>query len=404
MQNKKVIIIGDDIRQATGVANILRPISLYLSKRYDIVQLAAGLEPDKEEDISDTIQKITENDNAYFKIYGADGYGSIDRLNEIIEKETCDCIFLMTDPHRFGWILGEDRASIKSPIFYYHVWDNKPYPKFLKSYYENCETISCISKLTEECVKNVVPNHNSVFYTPHGVDTSMYFPQQAELISKNRKAFLGKDYKFVLFFNGTNITRKEITSTIISFEKFYNKLTKSEKKDVVLLMHTNPDASRGVNLNKILDDLYPELPVLISNEVVSEKVLNNMYNLSHCTINIASNEGFGLCTLESVATKTPVIINKTGGLVDQINKNWTYTVKPSCSILKGTQKTPYIFSDHTNPNDVAKQIMNAYKSKEVRMGDYMKFLESKNFTTDTMCRSISNQVDQTISNWSTSKS
>ena len=98
------------------------------------------------------------------------------------------------------------------------MWDNKRPKSFLKSYYENCETISCISKLTEECVKNVVPNHNSVFYTPHGVDTSMYFPQQAELISKNRKAFLGKDYKFVLFFNGTNITRKEITSTIISFE------------------------------------------------------------------------------------------------------------------------------------------------------------------------------------------
>ena len=73
-----------------------------------------------------------------------------------------------------------------------------------------------------------------------------------------------------MFFNGTNITRKEITSTIISFEKFYNKLTKSEKKDVVLLMHTNPDASRGVNLNKILDDLY-RITLLISNEVVSEK-------------------------------------------------------------------------------------------------------------------------------------
>ena len=99
----------------------------------------------------------------------------------------------------------------------------------------------------------------------------MYFPQQAELISKNRKAFLGKDYKFVLFFNGTNITRKEITSTIISFEKFYNKLTKTEKQDVVLLMHTNPDASRGVNLNKILDDLYPDLPVLISTKLLVKK-------------------------------------------------------------------------------------------------------------------------------------
>ena len=73
VHNKKILIIGDDIRQATGVANILRPVSLFLSRHYDIVQMAAGLEKDKEEDISDTIQKITENDNAYFKIYGTDG-------------------------------------------------------------------------------------------------------------------------------------------------------------------------------------------------------------------------------------------------------------------------------------------------------------------------------------------
>ncbi len=399
MHNKKILIIGDDIRQATGVANILRPVSLFLSRHYDIVQMAAGLEKDKEEDISDTIQKITENDNAYFKIYGTDGYGSIERLSEIIEKESCDCLFLMTDPHRFEWILGSYRSSVQCPIFYYHVWDNKPYPFFLKSFYENCETISCISKLTEECVKNVVPDHKSVYYTPHGVDTTMFFPQQSELIKKNREAFLGRNYKFVLFFNGTNIARKEISNTIISFEKFYRKLKKKEKEDVVLLMHTNPEASRGINLNKILDDLYPELPVLISNEVVSEKVLNNMYNLSHCTINISSNEGFGLCTLESVATKTPIIVNKTGGLIDQINTKWTYAIEPHCKVLKGTQKTPYIYSDYTDPNVVSKKILDVYKANDIQMDEFLEFIDAQNFKTETMCNDIAKQIKKTISDW-----
>ena len=56
--------------------------------------------------------------------------------------------------------------------------------------------------------------------------------------------------------------------------------------------------------------------MLISPNLVSESHLNNIYNLSHCTINVA-NEGFGLSTLESVFTDTPIIINK---MVDYLTK------------------------------------------------------------------------------------
>ena len=47
--------------------------------------------------------------------------------------------------------------------------------------------------------------------------------------------------------------------------------------------------------------------------------------------------------------------------------------------------------------------MDVYKKKEFRMGDYMKFLSPKTLQR-TQCAGISNQVDQTISNWSNSKS
>ena len=42
-----------------------------------------------------------------------------------------------------------------------------------------------------------------------------------------------------------------------------------------------------------------------------------LYNLADVTINIASNEGFGIGTLESMAAETPIIVNVTGGLQDQ---------------------------------------------------------------------------------------
>ena len=75
MQNKKIILIGDDIRQPTGVGNILRSISLKLSNKYDIVQIAAGLQPNEVIDLSDSVSKVTGNDSVYFKMYGTNDYG-----------------------------------------------------------------------------------------------------------------------------------------------------------------------------------------------------------------------------------------------------------------------------------------------------------------------------------------
>ena len=70
MQNKKIVIIGDDIRQPTGVGNILRAISLELSQKYGIVQIAAGLDSNEIIDISESVSKATKNPEAYFKLYG----------------------------------------------------------------------------------------------------------------------------------------------------------------------------------------------------------------------------------------------------------------------------------------------------------------------------------------------
>ena len=64
-----------------------------------------------EEDISETIGKITENDSVYFKIYGTEGYGTFEKLNSVIKKESADCIFLMTDPHKFDWLLNSDDSN-----------------------------------------------------------------------------------------------------------------------------------------------------------------------------------------------------------------------------------------------------------------------------------------------------
>ena len=229
----------------------------------------------------------------------------IQRFRELIKREQL-MPYCMTDPYRWNWLYEMEHEIRKSiPLLYYHVWDNTPYPYFLKDIYNSCDWVGCISKLTHKCVNKVVPEHKNINYIPHGVDLSVFKNLDDRIIQKHKEGFLGKNYKFVLFSNNVNIPRKQLTNVILSFSKFYDKLSSDEREQVVLLMHTDPNHITGSNLIKLVDDCYPHLPVKFSTEKVDDVWLNNIYNLASATINIASNEGFSIATLESLATSTP---------------------------------------------------------------------------------------------------
>ena len=118
-----------------------------------------------------------------------------------------------------------------------------------------------------------------------------------------------------------------------------------------------------------------------------------MYNMVDVTINMASNEGFGLGTAESLKAGTPIIVNVTGGMQDQVGfkikdklvtaedykeiksfhddrkwkdnpdltwGEWAKPVWPSTRALMGSIPTPYIFDDRCRWDDVADRIKEWY--------------------------------------------
>jgi glycosyltransferase involved in cell wall biosynthesis len=115
---------------------------------------------------------------------------------------------------------------------------------------------------------------------------------------------------------------------------------------------------------------------------------------------MASNEGFGISTVESIASGTPIIVNVTGGMQDHcgfINPNtgkyftaedyievktlhrkekwgslqhgeWVKPVWPSNISLQGSVPTPYIFDDRADFRDFGNELYSWYKmSKEDRI-------------------------------------
>lgn len=402
MKNK-ILLIGDDIRRTTGVANILKQIILHLVSDFDFVQLACGnSQPNLSiVDVSESVSKITGHTQASVRLHETNGYSSPEQLRSTMRMESPDAVVIMTDPHRYDWLFEiEHEVRTVCPLLYYHVWDNDPYPKFLKSIYNSCDWVGCISITTKKCIETICPEHTNYTHVPHGINTKTYHQHSDKQITHNRVDFLGQDYKFVLFCNNANTSRKQLANLIEGFSVFYEtSVPECDREGVALLLHTNPDSPTGPDINCLLDDLFPDLPVFLSSETVTESVLNNMYNLAHCTINIASTEGFGLSTLESVAAKTPIIISHTGGLKDQYDKRWAEKIEPTIRLLSGTQKTPYIYSDICSSIDISSAIGKMYSRiscGDIDMSDSDNFLKTNNFTTGQMCKSIGQGIHHTI--------
>ncbi len=88
-----------------------------------------------------------------------------------------------------------------------------------------------------------------------------------------------------------------------------------------------------------------------------------LYNSVDCTINISDAEGFGLSTLESLACGTPILVNKTGGLKEQISdgKNeFGIGIEPSTRTIIGSQTVPYIYQDRVSKEDFIEGLKKIY--------------------------------------------
>jgi len=139
-----------------------------------------------------------------------------------------------------------------------------------------------------------------------------------------------------------------------------------------LLMHTDARDPHGQDLPHIMNKLgITDGQVLLSTTKVDFKQLANIYRMADFTINISDAEGFGLATLESLSSGTPIIVNMTGGLQEQVTdgKNWFgFGIEPCSKTIIGSLQVPYIYEDRISQRDFEKVLTKALKlpSKKYR--------------------------------------
>jgi len=85
---KKLLLLSDDIRTPSGVANMSRNILAGLNDVYDTVQI--GAMPKHQAKQADIFEGT--------KIYPSNGYGNKMLYNKVFEAEKPDYVMIFTDP------------------------------------------------------------------------------------------------------------------------------------------------------------------------------------------------------------------------------------------------------------------------------------------------------------------
>ena len=449
-QRKNILLLTDDIRLQSGVANVGKEIVIHTAHKYNWYNVGGAIqhpELGKIFDISEDVNGIANIEDSSVMVQPYNGYGDPALIRQLIKEQNIDAIFLITDPRYFEWLFQiENEIRKKTPIIYLNIWDDYPAPMYNKAYYESCDLLMGISKQTVNINKLVLGDKietKIIDYVPHGMNSEVFYPikenseDAVKMEEIKKRLFGGKESKFTLFFNSRNIRRKSIPDTMLAWKYFIDQLPQEEADSCYFVLHTDLVSEAGTDLKAVRDYLFGSdyRNIIISSEKVPASTLNAFYNIADAQILLSSAEGWGLALTEAMLTGTPIIGNVTGGMQDQMrfedengdwftpsadvpsnhtgkykkHGKWAFPVFPNNRSLVGSPRTPYIWDDRCRPEDATEQIMKLYNmSHSERKEAGLEGLEwatgdEAGFTSDKMAKKVENNIDKLFATWTPRK-
>jgi len=362
----KVLVLSDHALSTSGVGTQTRHLINGLLEKgcWSFRQFGAALR-------HDNYETIVVNDD--FIIKPIDGFGDENLIRQTLVTERPDLLFIFTDPRFFVWLFKiEDEVHQVCPIAWWHVWDNYPYPRFNDTFYEGTDVINCHSHMTYTMIKEDGMHADKVDFIPHAIPNYLFSKLDDETILENRKTLLGEDRvdHFVGIWVNRNAKRKRPGDVLLTWKMFLEKLEEKEgHRNATLIMHTEPYDNEGPNLFEVSAMLGLEKNVYFSRDRIDFDKMNVLYNISDFCYSLSYAEGFGLSTLESMMTGTPIIAPTTGGLTRQVvdHRDGSHNgvaLPIECKTLVGSQTVPYIYEDYVTNETASEGIYELYKKIE----------------------------------------
>jgi len=410
-QEKKIMVmtISDHPLLPSGVGTQTKYMieALLNSGKFQVISLGGAI---KHPDYTPSKTKEFGDD---WIIYPVDGYGNQEIVRNLVAQYRPDVLWFMTDPRFYEWLWSfDDEIRQAMPMVYYHVWDNFPSPKFNKPYYDSNDYIACISKVTAQIVKEVVPDVSSK-YIPHAVNSEVFkkytTASDASMLSQVRKDN-NLEGKFVCFWNNRNARRKMSGSLLWWWKDFCDEVGHD---NATLILHTDTNDPHGQPLEFLSQELgLTKGQVHFSKDKIKPEQLAVYYNLADCTINISDAEGFGLATLESLSCGTPIMVTKTGGLQEQVTdgeNEFGVGITPTSRAIIGSQQVPYIYEDRINKEVFVSSLKKLYDmtpEERGNLGELGRQHVEKNYNFETFNNNWINymlKVHEESGSWETRK-
>jgi glycosyltransferase involved in cell wall biosynthesis len=341
---KKILVLSDHPFSPSGVGTQTKYFieAMLKTGKYSFICLGGAIKHNDYRPVK------TEQWGDDLIILPVDGYGTQQQIRDIIHAHKFDALWFMTDPRFWTWLWAiEHEIRPNVPMLYFHVWDNYPYPKFNKPYYLSNDMIVTMSKVSSDIVKTVTPEVDEL-YIPLCVDTDIFKP-----LPESEWVHLKPKNKTLFFWNNRNARRKMSGTIVWWFKEFLDRVGHDK---AVLIMHTDPKDPHGQDLEAVAKEcgLTRDNFGLSINKVPPQE-LAKFYNAADCILNISDAEGVGMGTIESMACETPIIVNMTGGLQEQVidedGKMCGIGIEPASKSVIGSQEVPYIYEDRVSKED-----------------------------------------------------
>jgi len=407
MTKKKILVLSDHPLSPSGVGTQTKYMieALLKTGRYSFICLGGAM---KHADYTPTKVEPFGDD---WVIYPVDGYGNPEVIRSVMQKEKPDVLWFMTDPRFYEWLWEiENEVRANMPMVYYHVWDNFPAPHFNGRFYRSTDEVVCISKVTHQILKEVSPEVDSC-YLPHAVNSNYFYKYKDKEAKKQMEQVRNRisveasnnhknENKKIFFWNNRNARRKQSGTIIWWFKEFLDEVGHDK---ATLLMHTDARDQHGQDLPHLINRLgVNDGQILLSTEKVQPEELARLYNVADYTINISDAEGFGLATLESLSCGTPIIVNMTGGLQEQVTNgsDWFgWGIQPASKSVIGSLQVPYIYEDRINQKeftDILKKSLKLSPARYKKMSQAGMNHVKENYNFDTYEKNWVELMDRVV--------
>ena len=404
VKKKKILLLSDDLRMHSGIATQSKEFVIGTMHKYDWVQIGGAIKHPEEGKIMDMSAAMVSEygiNDSYLKIYPTSGYGNADILRQVMDIEKPDAIMHFTDPRFWIWLYNmEDEIRQNIPILYYNIWDDIPDPLYNTNFYRSSDMLMSISKQTYGINKRILSKYGyedwQTDYVPHGINSKRIFKVHTDNENFiNFQNYFGlHPYKFKILYLNRNIRRKQPGDVALAYKHFMDKLTPEQRKECCLVFHAAPVDENGTDMRAVCETLLPDYPVIFTYDKggpggFNDEQMNYLYNSIDVYINLASNEGFGLGSLEALTAGKNIVVNVTGGMQDQCgfkkedgtyltaedyvelksnhrgtykkHGEWVKPVFPSNISCQGSPMTPYIFDDRCQYEDAGQALYEWYK-------------------------------------------